>query len=159
MALGRTTLFIILVFFLNAHSTAQTPQKRKHAPTCADLVWSARFMAANPQISTYCRGVYVKNKEFFAKVSIELTRVRGNRLTFRPVHPDGHMGSTRSIEVSTAWRVNLDGESVRASELLPGQQLSVYIPEDRFALALDDGSFDGDEEMISIEEAEVVEMK
>lgn len=159
MAPGRITLLIIIACFLNTYSLAQTDERRRSAPTCEDLVWSARFLAANPQISTYCRGVYVKNKEYFAKVSIEITRIRGNRLSFRPVHPDGRRGSTRSIQVATTWRANIEGEEFRASDLLPGQQLSVYIPEDRFALALDDGSFDGDEEMISIEEAEVVNMQ
>ncbi|WOJ92102.1 hypothetical protein R0135_09915 [Congregibacter variabilis] len=128
------------------------------APTCDDLVWSAQVLAANPDIALSCQGVYARNNELYAKVTIELTRVRGNRLTFRPQHTDGSQGTRRSITVSSSWRADINGRKYRASELLPGQELSVYIPEDRFALAVHDGAFDGDEELISIEAATVVAM-
>ncbi|MFT4769350.1 MAG: hypothetical protein ACI8RN_002494 [Glaciecola sp.] len=138
---------------LSGQTLAQEP-----APTCDDLVWSAQVIAANPDIALSCQGVYARNDEMYAKVTIELTRVRGNRLTFRPQHTDGSQGAQRSINVDNSWRADIDGRKYRASELFPGQELSVYIPEDRFALAVHDGAFDGDEEMITIEEAVVVAM-
>lgn len=138
---------------LSAQALAQGP-----APTCDDLVWSAQVLAANPDIKLSCQGVYARNNELYAKVTIELTRVRGNKLTFRPKHTDGSQGTRRSITVGSSWRADIDGRKYRASELLPGQELSVYIPEDRFALAVHDGAFDGDEELINIEAATVVAM-
>ncbi|EED31629.1 LPXTG-motif cell wall anchor domain protein [gamma proteobacterium NOR5-3] len=126
------------------------------APGCDDLVWSAQVLAANPDIALSCKGVYVRNNQLYAKVTIELTRVRGNRITFRPEHTDGSQGARRSIRVSNSWRADIDGREYRAAELSPGQKLSVYIPEDRFALAVDDGDFDGDEELIRIEEEATV---
>ncbi|EAQ96725.1 hypothetical protein [Congregibacter litoralis] len=137
---------------LSGHLMAQ------EAPGCDDLVWSAQVLAANPDIALSCQGVYARNDELYAKVIIELTRVRGNRLSFRPRHTDGSQGAQRSITVDSSWRANIQGRDYRASELLPGQELSVYIPEDRFALAVDDGAFDGDETLINIEEATVVTM-
>lgn len=138
---------------LSGQALAQEP-----APTCDDLVWSAQVLAANPDIAMSCQGVYARNGELYAKVTIELTRVRGNRLTFRPQHTDGSKGAQRSINVSSSWRADIEGRKYRAGELLPGQELSVYMPEDRFALAVHDGAFDGDEELITIEEAAVVAM-
>ncbi|WP_439105540.1 hypothetical protein [Congregibacter sp.] len=137
---------------LSGQVLAQAP-----APTCDDLVWSAQVLAENPDMALSCQGVYARNDELYAKVTIELTRVRGNRLTFRPKHTDGSKGAQRSITVDNSWRANIEGRTYSAGELLPGQELNVYIPEDRFALAVDD-AFDGDEELVSIEAATVVSM-
>lgn len=128
------------------------------SPSCADLVWSAQVIAANPDIGLSCQGVYQRNDELYAKVTIELTRVRGNRISFRPQHIDGTVGTQRSITVSNSWRADIQGRKYRASELVPGQELSVYIPEDRFALAVHDGDFDGEADLIDIEEPAVVTM-
>lgn len=138
---------------LGLPSLAQSP-----APVCDDLVWSAQVLAANPDIGKSCQGVYERNNELFAKVKIEVIRIRGNRITFRPEHTDGSTGAPRTITVDQSWRADIAGRRYRASELLPGQELSVYIPEDRFALATDDGAFDGDEALYDIEEATVVTM-
>jgi len=124
------------------------------APGCDDLVWSAQVLAANPDIRESCRGVYVRNNTLYAKVSIQLTRVRGDRLTFRPQLLDGNLGESRSIRVDNRWRAVIDGQSYRATDLQPGQVLNVYVPEDRFALTVDVGTLDGDETLIDIEDAQ-----
>ncbi|MEM1401776.1 MAG: hypothetical protein AAGG55_00470 [Pseudomonadota bacterium] len=128
------------------------------ALTCDDLVWSAQVLASNPDVGKSCQGVYERAGKLYAKVEIELVRARGNRLTFKTVHTDGSMGNNRSVMVPNSWRASIDGEEYRSSELLPGQKLNVYLPEDRFALLMDDGDFGGDEDMIEIEEATVVSM-
>ena len=93
--------------------------------------------AANPDIRNACQGVYVRNNKLYAKVNIELLRVSGNRLTFQTRWTDGGTGKARSITVPASWRARIGGRSYAASELQAGQELSVYVPEDRFALGLD----------------------
>lgn len=150
-----TTLSLLLAGLPTA--VAQKTGTWMPAPTCKDLVWSAQLVKGDPDIQEFCQGVYVKGDTLYAKLRIELTRIRGNRLSFRAIHPNGRQGQQRSITVKTGWRIKLDGEELRATDLQPGQQLSVYIPEDRFALTLDDGSLDGNEEMISIDNPDVQE--
>ena len=133
------------------------------APTCDDLVWSAQVLEANPDIGLSCQGVFEQGGELYAKVTIEIPRARGNRSTFRPQHTDGSRGDLRSITVPSAWRANIGGQSYRASELLPGQELNVYMPQDRFALAMDTSDMvaaqssdaEVEMEMMEIEEAVV----
>ena len=127
------------------------------APTCADLNWSADVLAANADIGESCQAVYEKDGKLYAKVSIEVVRVRGNRMTFRPLHTDGTMGDSRSIQLDSSWRAEIGGRSYRASDLMRGQQLNVYIPEDRFALAIEDADGPDEADIVMIEE-EVVEM-
>ena len=127
------------------------------APTCADLNWSAEVLAANPDVAKSCKAVYEKNGELYAKVSIEIVRVRGNRVTFRPLHTDGSKGDSRSITVDNSFRAEIGGREYRASDLMRGQELNVYIPEDRFALIVEDADGPDVVDIIIIEE-EVVEM-
>ncbi len=127
------------------------------APTCADLNWSADVLAANPDIGASCQAVYEKDGKLYAKVSIEVIRVRGNRMTFRPLHTDGTMGDSRSVQLDSSWRAEIGGRSYRASDLMRGQQLNVYIPEDRFALAIEDADGPDEADIVMIED-EVVEM-
>lgn len=151
-----TVFSLALAMLLGAPTTrGQTPGR---PPTCDDLVWSAQVLAANPDIRESCQGVYQRGDELYARVEITLTRVRGNRLTFRPSHLDGSQGRPRSIVVPGSWRATIDGQEYRARELMAGQQLSVFIPEDRFALALGESTLASGEdiELIEIEEAAVV---
>ena len=122
--------------------------------TCADLNWAAEVLAANPDIAEMCQTVYEKDGKLYAKTSVEVVRVRGNTMTFRPKHTDGTLGDSRSVTLDSSWRANIGGRQYRASDLSRGQSLNVYLPEDRFALALeDDDGLDDTDVMMDIEEA------
>ena len=136
---------------------ASTADMVKEAPTCADLNWSAEVLANNPDIGMTCQAVYEKDGKLYAKASIEVVRVRGNRMTFRTLHTDGTKGDSRSITLDPSWRAEIGGRTYRASDLMRGQQLNVYLPEDRFALAVEDVDGPDEAEIVVIEE-EVVEM-
>jgi len=131
---------------------AQTTQS---ALSCADLNWSAEVLAANPDVGDSCTSVWEKDGKLYAKVPIEVVRTRGNRITFRPLHTDGTMGDSRSVVAPSDWRAHIAGRQYRASDLYRGQQLNVYLPEDRFALIVED--HDGPDEMdaVDIEDAAV----
>jgi len=127
--------------------------------TCADINWSAEVLSNNPDIGQSCSAVYEKDGKLYAKVPVEVVRVRGNRMTFRPIHTDGSMGDSRSIQLDSSWRANIGGRQYRASDLMRGQRLNVYIPEDRFALAVADDEGEALDEAVFIPiEEEVVEM-
>ena len=125
--------------------------------SCSDLNWSAEVLAANPDIAMSCQAVYEKDGELYAKATIEVIRVRGNRMTFRTMHTDGGKGDSRSVTLPATWRAEIGGRSYRASDLMRGQQLNVYIPQDRFALAVEDSDGVDAADVVVIEE-EVVEM-
>jgi len=131
--------FALLIVLALGLGPATRLAAQRTVPTCADLAWSAQVRAENPDITEACQGVYQRGDDYFAKITIEITRVNGDRLTFRPRHVDGSLGRTRSIIVPNSWRARIGGREYRAAELMPGQELSVYIPEDRFAISLGNG--------------------
>ena len=133
------------------HALAQTP-------TCDDLNWSAEVLAQNPDIGLACRGIYEKDGRLFAKVKVEVVRVRGNNMTFRVKHTDGSLGDSRTITVPSDWRANIGGRNYRASDLMRGQELNVYMPEDRFAFALEDDDDLQVDDVVAVVAAEEIVM-
>ena len=140
-----------------ALSAGQVSAQTESATTCADLNWSAEVLAANPDVGQACQAVYEKDGKLYAKASIEVVRVRGNRMTFRTMHTDGTKGDSRSVQLESSWRADIGGRSYRASDLMRGQQLNVYLPEDRFALSIEDADGPDVAELMVVEEV-VVDM-
>ena len=153
----KIALAVGMAVSLSAGSLMAQDKVESTTVTCADLNWSAEVLAMNPDIGESCQSVFEKNGELYAKSTVEVVRVRGNRMTFRPLHTDGTMGDSRSIQLNSSWRADIGGRSYRASDLMRGQQLNVYIPQDRFALAIHDADGPDEADLIVIEE-EVVEM-
>ncbi|MHA7815248.1 MAG: hypothetical protein ACX93N_02150 [Pseudohaliea sp.] len=120
--------------FLLAAGTALGQDGR--APTCDDLAWSSAALAANPDIGLLCQGVYVKGDTYYAKATIRITRVDGQRVTFVPYRRDGSLGKARSVSLGRDWKVMINGEALTASNLVKGQELTVFIPQDRFAISI-----------------------
>lgn len=152
--IGRTLLAAtaVLAIGLSGQASAQ-------APTCDDLEWAAAVKAEYPDVEQSCQGVYEQGGKLYAKVSIEVLRVRGNRVTFRTLHTDGSKGPSHSVQVPTTWRADIAGRKYRASELVRGQELNVYMPQDRFAFATHDsgGSADDSDVTIMVEETVMIE--
>ena len=121
------------------------------AVSCAELNWSPEVLAANPDIALACRGVFEKDDILYAQAVIQVVRVKGNSVTFRTQRTDGSLGKPLTVNLKQSWRVQLDGRKYRASELLPGQQLRVYLPQDRFGLAVEDSDGPDAAEVIRIE--------
>lgn len=133
MTEGLRLSAVILAVAIAGQAIAEKP---RGAVTCSDLKWSAQVLAANPDIALACQGVYEKDGILYAKASIEVVRVTGNRLRFRTLRTDGTKGTPRSVTLDSKWRVNLSGKEYRLMDLVEGQQLDIFLPEDRFALTV-----------------------
>lgn len=106
------------------------------AVNCEDLRWSEAVLQANPDIAKACRGVFEKDGVLYALARIEVAQVQGNTLRFRTLRTDGSKGPRRSVKLPYSFRVKLDGRDYRISQLTVGQELEIFLPEDRFALAV-----------------------
>jgi len=111
-------------------------EKPRGAVRCADLQWSAQVLAVNPDIALACQGVYEKDGILYAKATIEVVKVVGNTLRFRTRLTDGSLGKRRSVTLDSQWRVNIGGREYRLTDLVEGQQLDIFLPQDRFALSV-----------------------
>jgi len=102
--------------------------------TCSDIEWSSSVTENVPTVADACDAVVTKNGQLFARVQVEVQRVRGRNLTFKLLNNDGSSGGSYTQQVATSWRAQIAGRSYRASELSRGQELNVYLPHDRWAI-------------------------
>jgi LPXTG-motif cell wall-anchored protein len=65
-------------------------------------------------------------------MNVEVLNSTSGRLTFRFKNNDGSFGPTHSVRPPSDWRANIAGRSLRARDLTRGQELSVYLPSDRW---------------------------
>ena len=131
-------------------------QQESTTVTCSDLNWTAEVLALNPDVGEACRSVWEKDGKLYAKNKIEVVRTRGNTLTYRALHTDGTKGESRSVTLDPAFRAHISGRDYRVSDLNRGQELTVYLPEDRFALAIVDKDGLDDSDMVDIGAATVM---
>lgn len=132
-----TTVLAILAVLLPGGPLRAQYDIQTNLPTCATLDWAASVHRSYPDIARICQGVYQKDGKLYAKAEVEVVRVTGNRITIRSRHVDGSSGHQTSMRVGPDWRATIDGKELRVGELVPGQVLTVYIPEDRFVLTLE----------------------
>ena len=145
---------VIAVTGLGAAMMASTAiAQQESTVTCDDLNWTAEVLAANPDIRETCRAVYEKDGRLYAQAKIEVVRTRGNTMTFRTIHTDGTKGDSRSATMDPSFRAQIAGRSYRVSDLNRGQELNVYLPEDRFALVVEDDDGPDEADLVMIEDA------
>lgn len=108
-------------------------------PTCDTFQWSPAVHASYPDIEQICCGIYARDGILYAQAEVDVVRVTGNRMTLRTVHVDGSQGHETTVRVGPKWRAVIDGKALRAGELIAGQRLTVYIPQNRFALTAEGG--------------------
>lgn len=106
--------------------------------SCDDITWSSVVTDQYPSIDDACNAVLMKNGQMYARVSVELQRVRGNNLTFRVLNRDGSSGGVYTQNVGADWRASIGGQRYRARDLNRGQRLNVYLPPDRWAIIHED---------------------
>ena len=102
--------------------------------TCDDIEFKSNVTDNFPNAADGCLEVVERDGELFAKYIAEIVSVRRGRVTMDIKTRDG--SSIRQvIDPPDGFRVNLDGRPRRVRDLAPGQEIRVYLPGDRWAIA------------------------
>jgi LPXTG-motif cell wall-anchored protein len=137
----------ILTLALGSQAVAQTE------PSCDDIEWSSVVTDEYPSIASACDAVVERDGVLYARIQVELQRVRGNNLTFKVLNNDGTSGGSYTQNVGNSWRAKIGGQSYRARELSRGQELNVYMPGDRWAIIHEDDDGPDMADAIPLEDA------
>jgi hypothetical protein len=124
--------------------------------SCSDIEWSSVVTDQYPSIADACDAVVMKNDKMFARIEVEVMRVRGRTLTFRIMNNDGSSGGNYSQTVDTSWRAKIGGRSYRPRDLSRGQMLNVYMPGDRWAVIHEDDDGPDEADAIALSPAPVL---
>jgi hypothetical protein len=124
--------------------------------SCDEIEWSSVVTDQYANIADACDAVTSKNDKLYARIEVEILRVRGRTMTFRILNNDGSSGGNYSQTVSTSWRASIGGRTFRPGELNRGQRLNVYMPSDRWAVIQPDADGPDDEDAVALEPAQVL---
>ncbi|HEY7379155.1 MAG TPA: hypothetical protein VH542_10765 [Steroidobacteraceae bacterium] len=102
--------------------------------TCRDITWKPEILAKYPHVAEACQGVVQKGGETYAKFkgTVANNSPAGLRMKFK--------GTNESVLIkpSSGQTFQIAGQTYKAYELQPGQELSFYVPASRFAASLGD---------------------
>lgn len=107
-------------------------------PTCKDLEFTRQILDVLPEANAACLGVIEQNGRLYAEFQAEIVRVRGGEVRAKFKRADGSFTETYGFRPERDARVKIAGRSYRYSQLTRGQQLNVYLPADRFEVAIAD---------------------
>ena len=107
-------------------------------PTCEDLQFTQQILDVLPEANAACLGVIEQNGRLYAEFQAEIVRVRGGEVRAKFKRADGSFTETHGFRPERDARVKIAGRSYRYSQLTRGQQLNVYLPADRFEVAIAD---------------------
>jgi hypothetical protein len=113
-----------------------------NAASCADIRWQEQIREQYPNIAAACQEVVVSNDTRFARFSGEL--VQANRdgsalIDFKDRNGDS-LGKATKLQLAPNQRALIEGKYFRFSELMPGQQLNLYVSENSLAVATELGA-------------------
>ncbi len=104
--------------------------------TCDELIWSSEVTSRYPNVADACQEVIVRDGSQYARLIAEVNRVRNNgdlRLRFK--HRDGSWSDIVTVSPEYDFPVFIDGNKVLARDLVRGQEIRIYMPSDRWAIA------------------------
>jgi hypothetical protein len=108
--------------------------------SCADVAWDAQLLARYPRIAEACQEVVVSGGTKWARFTGEFLELNRNGSVRTTIDDrNGRSMGQLTLMPAPAQRVLIDGQRVRFSDLPRGQQLSLYVPESRFAFATEPG--------------------
>lgn len=120
--------------------TQVTDNPKISRASCAEVVWDKQLLAQYPRIAQACQEVVVSDGNKWARFTgefLQLNRDGSVRTTIDD--RQGHSMGQLTLMPAPEQRVLIDGQRVRFSDLVRGQQLNLYVTEGRFAIATEPG--------------------
>jgi hypothetical protein len=112
------------------------------AASCSDIRWQEQIRQLYPNIAAACQEVVVSNDTRFARFSGELVQANRNgsvKIDFKDRNGDS-LGKATTLQLAPNQRAFIEGKYFRFSELMPGQQLNLYVPENSLTVATELGA-------------------
>jgi len=97
--------------------------------SCKDFIPTEEAKQRFPDLAGACEGVVVRDGELYGLFRAEVRRVRGNNVTLHLPATD----HTFTVRPESSTRVLIDGRKVRPRDLLPGQEIRIYLSASEFS--------------------------
>jgi hypothetical protein len=105
--------------------------------SCRNITFTGPVAREFPNARDACLDVVTRaDGRQYAHFEARVRNVRGNTVEAEFKMPDGSYGRTVSVTPDPSARVRIEGRNYRYSELARGQELDVYLPPDRWEIAV-----------------------
>ncbi len=103
---------------------------------CGDIEYKAEILENYPEIEDACQGVIERNGKMYTKVYARIGRIDPmDRRSVQLIMDDGSLGPRHRIKQRPNFNVTTyDGDTIEWEELASNQDITVYIPHDRWAM-------------------------
>ncbi len=129
--MNKTILIATLIVFFGMGFTVSASAQEY---SCSDLTWSAERLAINSNIANVCLEVVERNGEHYAKLHAKIVRQGVGSTVVQYQHPDGSWSASERV-FPEGFDALIGGETVAISDLVPRQEINVYIRgEDNFTV-------------------------
>lgn len=107
------------------------------AADCANAQFSDAVLARFPNIRAVCTEIIEKEGQQYAVVKGDLVRTGTNAVYMKFKLADGTKSETKKITTKPEFRVKINGEPTRVSNLAVGQELTAYVKVSDPVIALE----------------------
>jgi hypothetical protein len=131
-AFMKRSIFLPIVVL--AASAGFSVTASAQAPSCGDVVWGADILGRNPNIASHCLEVVDRDGVWYAKMRAKIVRQGVSSTVVRYADADGNFGASERAYPPRGFSAQIDGEDVRISDMVAGQEVNVYV--------IDEGNFE-----------------
>lgn len=124
----------------SASALAQTPTDVTFTATgtqCKDVNWAPQTLARYPHIAEACQSVVQRDGKYFVVFSGTVTRVARQG---RDVTVQFKGGEEATLNPPSDMRIDIGGTMTLPRDLMRGQELTFYVPQDRFVAEVPEGT-------------------
>jgi len=94
-----------------------------------DITYSQEFLARYPKAGAACREVVMRDGEKWVRFEADVVKVDGNHVTTDFMDTYGNQVARLTFAATPDARVDVEGRSVKYSDLEPGDKLTFWAPE------------------------------
>jgi hypothetical protein len=108
--------------------------------SCAQLTWGPSVLARFPNIGTVCQSVLERDGKLYAQFDGVVQRRTGNTLYIRFKGGEQVPGGDRTVKITppSDMTFRVGSRTYKVRDAVAGQDLTVYIPGDRFVANMGD---------------------
>ncbi len=129
--LAATGVAILLAAYLAIPAVAQEV-------TCDNIAFDQQATLSYPAIRDACLDIIESEGARYAHFKLRVHREGYPSLMVRYQHRDGAWGPATLLTPPEGFKVNLDGRQVAVNDVPRGRELSIYLPEGRWEIAMTD---------------------
>jgi hypothetical protein len=143
MSTGKKFATIVLSV-LPLTCLADTQGEQPKLSCIKDFTFSQEFLARHPRAGAACREVAIKNGTKWVRFEAEIKKVANHQITADFIDNYNNSVATVTFQASPDASLEVNGSQSRYKELKPGDQLTVWMPENKAGFYAEPGALNNE---------------